>query len=221
MNVLILGATGMVGQGALRECLIDPRVTSVLTLGRSKTGQQHPKLREIAHADLLDLSAIEGQLTGLDACLFCLGVSSFGMKEEQYAKVTHDLTLSIAQTLLRLNPGLSFQYVSGANTDSTEKGSSMWARVKGRTENELLAMPFRSAYMLRPGGIVPLHGIRSKTAVYQLFYTLTKPILPLLQRSFPKYVTTTEELGRAMIVLASGQSPSRVIENLEITSLGK
>ena len=217
MNVLLLGATGMVGQGVLRECLLDPRVTSVLTLGRVVTGQRAPKLREIAQPNLFDLSAIEHELTGIDVCFFCLGVSAVGMNEEQYTRITHDLTLSVAQTLLRINPALVFLYVSGMGTDSTEHGRTMWARVKGRTENELLAMPFRRAYMVRPAAIIPLHGIRSKTAFYRIFYTLTKPIQPLLQRAFPKYITTTEELGRAMINLAAGNTPSRVIENREIT----
>jgi uncharacterized protein YbjT (DUF2867 family) len=218
MNVLLLGATGMVGQGALRECLIDPRVSSVRTLGRSKTGLHDQKLREIVATDLFHLTEVEEQLAGVDACFFCLGVSSFRMSEPDYTHVTYDLTMSIARTLLRLNPNLIFEYVSGAGTDSSEKGSSMWAKVKGRTENDLLRMPFRRAYMLRPGGIVPLHGIKSKTAVYRLVYQGMKPILPWLQRTFPKSVTSTEVLGRAMITVALGGSASRVIENRELPS---
>ncbi len=217
MKILLFGATGMVGQGALRECLLDPRVTDVLAVGRHITGQQHPKLREIAHANLYDLTGIASQLSGYDACLFCLGVSSFRMSEADYTRITYDLTLSVATTLLGANPGLVFLYVSGASTDSTEKGRTMWARVKGRTENALLRMPFRTAYMLRPAAIVPLHGIRSKTPAYRILYALTKPLLPVLRRSFPAYVTTTEELGRAMIVLAAGDTPSRIVENREIT----
>ncbi|WP_263381541.1 NAD-dependent epimerase/dehydratase family protein [Granulicella arctica] len=219
MNVLLTGATGMVGQGVLRECLLDARIDQVTTLGRSVTGQENPKLHEIAQADLFDLSGIEDQLTGIDVCFFCLGVSSFGMKEDAYTRVTHDLTMNVAQTLLRLNPGLVFEYVSGASTDSTEQGKSMWARVKGRTENELLRMPFRRVYMMRPGGIVPLHGIRSKTAMYQMVYTLMRPVAPWLQRRFPKYITTTAELGWAMIGVALSGSPSRVIENGELRGL--
>jgi uncharacterized protein YbjT (DUF2867 family) len=217
MNVLLLGATGMVGQGVLRECLLDPQVNEILTLGRSTTGQQHPKLREIAQANLLDLSAIEPQLTGFDTCFFCLGVSSFGMAEAKYTQITYDLTLSIARTLLRLNPTLRFLYVSGAGTDSAEDGRSMWARVKGRTENDLLQLGFPSAYMLRPAAIVPLHGIQSKTAVYRFLYKMIAPLLPWLQRTFPQYVTTTAELGRAMITLAASHQPSHVVENREIT----
>jgi uncharacterized protein YbjT (DUF2867 family) len=219
MNVLLMGATGMVGQGVLRECLLDAHVDRVTTLGRSVTGQQDAKLQEIAQADLFDLSGIEDRLRSVDVCFFCLGVSSFGMKEDAYKRVTYDLTLSVARTLLRLNPGLVFLYVSGASTDSSEQGKTMWARVKGRTENELLRTPFRRAYMMRPGGIVPLHGIRSKTAVYRLIYGVMGPIAPWLQRRFPKYITTTEELGRAMLAVAASGSPSRVIENTEIAGL--
>jgi hypothetical protein len=145
----------MVGQGILRECLLDARVTTVLTIGRNATGQQHAKLREITLPDLFDLAPIADRLAGYDVCFFSLGVSSVGMTEEQYTHTTYDLTLSVAHTLLDLNPALIFFYISGAGTDSTEKGRSMWARVKGRTENDLLRMPFKAAYMLRPGFIAP------------------------------------------------------------------
>lgn len=218
MRVLLFGATGMVGQGVLRECLLDARVSAVVAVGRSVTGQQHPKLSEIARADLFDLSPIEEQLKGFDACFFCLGVSSVGMNEAEYTRITHDLTLSVAGTLLRLNPGLVFEYISGMGADSTERGRQMWARVRGRTENELLGMPFRAVYVLRPAAIVPLNGVRSKTAFYQFFYSLTRPVLPLLRKLFPSYVTTTEEVGRSMIRLAAGDGPSRVLENSEIRS---
>src|ERR1700686_396699 len=147
----------MVGQGVLRECLLDPEVETVLTIGRSATAQQHEKQREIVHTDLSDLSAIEGTLSGYDACFFCLGVSAVGMKEEAYRRLTYDLTISVARILSRLNPGMTFIYVSGAGTDSTERGRTMWARVKGKTENALLQMPFKAAYMFRPGYIQPLH----------------------------------------------------------------
>ncbi|MGA7649334.1 MAG: NAD(P)H-binding protein, partial [Thermoplasmata archaeon] len=163
MKVILFGATGMVGQGVLRECLLDPQVESVLSVGRSATGQQHPKLHEVVRGSLADLASIEDQLRGYDACFFCLGMSSAGMSEDDYRRVTHDLTVAAGQTLARLDPWMTFIYVSGAGTDSTEHGRSMWARVKGRTENELLRMPFRAAYMFRPGVIRPLHGIRSKT----------------------------------------------------------
>lgn len=216
MRVLLFGATGMVGQGVLRECLLDSKVDAVLTVGRSMPGQHHAKLQEIAHADLFDLSSMEARLTGFDTCFFCLGVSSAGMAEPKYTRITYDLTLSVARTLLRLNPSLRFLYVSGMSTDSSEQGRTMWARVKGRTENELLRLGFDRAYMLRPGAIVPLHGIQSKTAVYRILYTVLRPILPWLQRTFPAYVTTTEELGRTMIAVAASGTPSRIFENREI-----
>ena len=159
MNVVLFGATGMVGQGVLRECLLDQKVQTVLSIGRSATGQAHPKLRELVRKDLLDFSPIEAQLIGFDACFFCLGVSSAGMTEEAYRRVTYDITMAAAQTLARLNPAMTFIYVSGAGTDSTERGRIMWTRVKGKTENALLRLPFKAAYMFRPAAIQPLHGI--------------------------------------------------------------
>jgi uncharacterized protein YbjT (DUF2867 family) len=202
MKVILFGATGMVGQGILRECLLDPDVQYILSIVRSPSGQQHPKLRELVHTNFFDYSAIEPQLTGYDACFFSLGVSSAGMDETKYTHLTYDLTLAAATTLARLNPNMTFLYVSGAGTDSTERGRIMWARVKGKTENDLLKLPFRAAYMFRPGFIQPLHGIRSKTKLYQFFYTALNPILPLLKSAFPKSITTTEELARAMLNVA-------------------
>ena len=219
MNVILFGATGMVGQGVLRECLLDRDIQQVLTVGRSATGQQHPKLRELTVPDLMDLTAVEPQLTGYDTCFFCTGVSSAGMTEEKYTHLTYDLTLSVAQTLARLNPTMTFLYISGAGTDSTEKGRSMWARVKGRTENALLRLPFKSAYMFRPGFIQPLHGIRSKTRLYQLLYDILAPIQPLLKGRLPKYITTTEQLGRAMITVAKDGYPKPILESLDINAI--
>ena len=181
MKVILFGATGMVGQGVLRECLLDPGVESVLAVGRSPTGQRHAKLREIVHDNFLDFSAIESQLTGFDACFFCLGVSSVGMNEERYRHLTYDITLAAATTLAKLNPGMVFIYVTGRGTDSTEQGRLMWARVKGKTENDLLKLPFKAAYMFRPAGIQPLHGIRSKTAWVQAIYVATAPLLTLAE----------------------------------------
>src|SRR5579863_720907 len=172
MNVLLFGATGMVGQGVLRECLLDPEVERVLAIGRTSCGQQHKKLRELLRKDFSDYSGVENELTGFDACFFCLGVSSAGMTEEAYRRVTYDLTLAAAQVLAKLNPDMTFIYVSGAGTDSSEHGRTMWARVKGKTENDLLRLPFHAAYMFRPGVIRPLHGIRSRTKLYRLFYLL-------------------------------------------------
>jgi uncharacterized protein YbjT (DUF2867 family) len=219
MNVILFGATGMVGQGVLRECLLDDGVRKVLTVGRAATGQQHPKLRELVHKDLFDYSAVADQLKGFDACFFCLGVSSAGMTEAQYHRVTYDLTLAAAETLVRLNPGMTFIYVSGAGTDSTERGRSMWARVKGKTENALLRLPFKSAYMFRPGGIQPLHGIKSKTPLYRILYSAAGPLLPVLKKLFPNQITTTEQVGRAMIKAARHGAGKRVLETEDINRI--
>ncbi len=219
MNVLLFGASGMVGQGVLRECLLDPEVQSVVTIGRTATGTRHPKLRQIVHPDLMEYASLEAELSGFDACFFCLGISSGGMKESDYARITYGYTLAAAEVLSRLNPQMTFTYVSGAGTDSSELGRSMWARVKGRTENALLRLPFKAAYMFRPGAIEPLHGIRSKTAAYQLFYTLFKWILPPLRQAFPNFITTTEQLGRAMLVAAKQGAPKRILESRDIVAL--
>ena len=209
----------MVGRGVLRECLLDPTVERVVTLGRSGTGQTDQKLRELIHADLFDLSPIEAQLTGFDACFFCLGVTSAGMTEQTYSRVTHDLTLSVARMLARLNPQMTFIYVSGMGTDSTEHGRSMWARVKGKTENALLGLPFKAAYMFRPAIIVPLHGVQSKTGWYRWLYVVLAPVLPLLKRALPRYVTTTEQIGRAMLRVARDGYPKSLLEGLDIERL--
>ncbi|HEY5029682.1 MAG TPA: epimerase [Candidatus Angelobacter sp.] len=219
MKVILFGATGMVGQGVLRECRLDRDVETVLTVGRSSTGQQHTKLQEIISPDLFDLSPIESRLAGYDACFFCLGVSAAGMKEDDYRRLTYDLTMSVARTLVRLNPGMTFIYVSGAGTDSSERGRMMWARVKGKTENDLLKMPFRAAYMFRPGYIQPLHGIRTKTKWYGALYAVMGPLYPLWKRLLPNYVTTTECVGRAMIRVARQGAPKRFLENRDINSL--
>lgn len=216
MNVLIFGATGMVGRGALREALLDPGVERVVTVGRRATGQQDPKLKELVVPEVADLSGIEEELTGLDACLFCLGVSSAGMAEEKYTRLTYDLTLAVANTLARLNPQMTFIYVSGAGTDSTEKGRTMWARVKGRTENALLKLSFKAAYMFRPGAIVALHGIRPSAPWMQRAYAVLGPVLPLFRRAFPNHVTTTELLGRAMLNVARTGYPTPILETRDI-----
>lgn len=216
MNVLIFGATGMVGQGVLRECLLDDRMQRVLVVGRSSLGQQHEKLREIVQQNLFDISAIGPELASMHACFFCLGISSAGMSEEKYAHVTYDLTMAVAETLARLNPAMTFVYVTGAGTDSTEKGRVMWARVKGRTENALLRLPFKAAYMFRPAAIIPLHGITSRTRWYRLLYSATRPLWPVLRRFAPNYVTTTERVGQAMINVAADGYPKRILENPDI-----
>lgn len=219
MNVLIFGATGMLGQSVLRECQLDPEVTQITTVGRTPLGTQHPKLKEIIHVDMWNYDAIEQQLTPFDACFFCLGVSAAGMTEAQYTRITYDLTLAAAATLARLNPQMTLTYVSGAATDSTEKGRIMWARVKGKTENALLALPFKAAYMFRPAGIQPLHGIQSKTPVYQVFYSLTKPALPLLHRLFPNQMMTSDVIGQAMLKVAKHGAPKRILETTDINAL--
>jgi uncharacterized protein YbjT (DUF2867 family) len=219
MKVILFGATGMVGQGVLRECLLDPDVDSVLVVGRSPTGQRHAKLREIMHSNFLDFSAIESELAGYDACFFCLGVTSVGLSEERYRHLTYDITLAAAATLVRLNPGRVFIYVTGRGTDSTARGKLMWARVKGKTENDLLKLPFKAAYMFRPAAIQPLHGIRSRTAWYQVIYDVTAPLFALLKRVAPKYVTTTEQVGRAMIKVARDGFPRPVLESEDINAV--
>jgi len=219
VKVILFGATGMVGQGVLRECLLGNDVDSVLAIGRSTAGQQHPKLQEIVRADLFDLSPIENRLSGFDACFFCLGVSAAGMSEQDYLRVTYELTISVAKTLVRLNPTMTFIYVSGAGTDSTERSRMMWARVKGKTENDLLKMPFRASYMFRPGYIQPLHGIRTKTKWYGALYAVMGPLYPLWKRLLPKYVTTTECVGRAMLNVVRHGAPKRFLENQDINGL--
>jgi uncharacterized protein YbjT (DUF2867 family) len=219
MNVIIFGVSGMVGQGVLRECLLDPDVKQVLTIVRNPTGQQHTKLRELVRTDLFDYSDIEAELTGFDACFFCLGVTSAGMTEEQYTHITHDLTLAAATTLAKLNPTMTFIYVSGSGTDGTERGRSMWARVKGKTENDLLKLPLKAAYMFRIGFVQPLHGIVSKTKLYRIFYSVLQPILPLMQRAFPSQIGTTEQVGRAMLLVAKHGFPRPVLESKDINTL--
>ncbi|MDC0747933.1 NAD(P)H-binding protein [Polyangium mundeleinium] len=216
MKVLLFGATGMVGQGVLRECLLDPDVESVLVVVRSATGQKHEKLREILHEDFTNFSAIEGQLAGYDACFFCLGVSASGMKEADYHHITYDFTMAAAETLVRVSPGMTFIYVSGGGTDSTERGPWMWARVKGKTENALLRLPFKASYMFRPGYIQPRHGIVSKTRLYRIGYAIMGPLFPVWRRIAPKYMITTEDVGRAMLQVARHGADRRVLENHEL-----
>jgi len=221
MKVLLLGATGMVGQGVLRECLLADDVTEVVALGRTPTGQQHPKLHDLVHADLFDCHAVEAQLSGFDAGFFCIGVTSSGMAEAEYARLTHDLTLAVAQTLARLNPSMCFVYVSGAGADSSETSTTMWKRVRGRLENALQRLPFKAVYVFRPGIIQPLHGIRSKTVAYRWFYALSRPLLPLLRALMPTVVLSTEVVGRAMLAVARYGAPKPVLEAADISALGR
>jgi uncharacterized protein YbjT (DUF2867 family) len=223
VKVILLGATGMVGQGVLRECLADPGVTAVVTIGRAATSHTDPKVMDRVVADLLapaSLAPHAADLADATTCFFCLGVSSAGMTEAAYTKVTYDLTLAIATQLAR--PTMTFIYVSGEGTNA--KGRSMWARVKGRTEDALLALPFRAAYMFRPGFIQPLHGIVSKTRLYRVLYAITAPLYPLWRRLFPGLVTTTELVGQAMLRAARADAPaagSRILATRAINALAR
>ena len=216
MNVVIFGASGMVGQGVLLECLRDERVARVLVIGRSTAGRPHARLQELLMPDLFNIAAYGEQLDHLDACFFCLGVSSGGTSEENYRRLTHDLTIAVARELAARNPRMCFIYVSGAGTDSTTRGRVTWARVKGATENALLAMPFRSAYMFRPGAIRPLDGIRSKTRAYRILYMFAGWLFPLLHLLFPRSIVTTREIGRAMLSVARDGWPHQVLEPKDI-----
>jgi uncharacterized protein YbjT (DUF2867 family) len=215
MKVIMLGATGMIGQGVLRECLLDASVTSVLSIGRSTTGKQDPKLREIVLGDLSDLSSIESDLAGYQACFYCLGISSLGITEPAYRKITYDMPMAAAQTLARLSPDLTFIYVSGSGADTSEDGSVMWARVKGAAENALSRLPLKT-YVFRPAFVQPLNGVVSKTKWINALYALFRPFTPLLMRLMPNYSSTTTDIGRAMIAVACKGYPVRLLESPEI-----
>ena len=215
MRVILFGATGMVGQGVLRECLRDDAIEAVLSVSRTSTGQKHPKLRELIRKDLFDFDAAGDDLQGYDACFFCLGVSSAGMSDADYSRLTYDLTLGWAKVLARVNPAMTFVYVSGAGTG----GKAMWAQVKKRTEDALLAL-FPSAYMFRLGVLRPMHGEVSKSRWTRIGYAVLRPLLPLVQAIAPGAVTTTEELGRAMIRTARQGAPKRVLESRDLRALG-
>jgi uncharacterized protein YbjT (DUF2867 family) len=219
MNAIIFGATGMIGQGVLRECLLDPGVKLVKTIGRTATGVQNAKLRDIVHKDLWNYAAVEPELSNLDACFFCLGIASAGMTESDYERVTYGIAIAAARTLVRLNPNMTFVFVSGAGADSSEKGRIMWARIKGKTENALLRLPFKAVYVFRPGFIQPLHGIQSRTRLYRVFYVLLNPLLPLLRTAFPNFVLTTEIIGRAMLKAARSGAPKAILESKDINAL--
>ena len=220
MRVLLFGASGMVGQGVLRECLLAEDVTEVLAVVRSSIDTSQQKVRELPLHDFQDFEPVADAMTGFDACFFCLGVSSAGMKEAEYTRVTFDTTLAAARVLARVNPAMVFVYVSGEGTDSSEVGRVMWARVKGRTENALRSLPFRAVYLFRPGYIQPMHGIRSKTRLYRMVYLLVSPLFPVLRMVAGGHVTTTEEVGRAMLRVAREGSEQRVLGNREIAALG-
>ena len=221
MKVILFGGTGMVGQGVLRVCLHDAGVEMVLLVVRNTSGVKNDKVREIVHSDFYNFGPIEDALTGYDTCFFCLGVSSAGMAEGRYSRLTYDLTLAAAQVLVRQNPAMTFLYISGAGTDSTERGRMMWARVKGKTENALLSLPFRACYVLRPGYIQPVDGVQSKTRLYRQLYIVVAPLYPLMKRFFPNQVMTSAELGRAMIHVARYGESKHVLEARDITSIAR
>lgn len=217
IRAIITGATGMVGEGVLHECLQHPDVEQVLVINRKPGGVSHPKLREIIQADFMNLTSIESQLSGYNACFFCLGVSSVGMKEPEYRRLTYDLTLYVAQTLSNLNPGMTFGYISGAATDSTEKGNSMWARVKGATENALMRLPFKKAYMFRPGFMKPTEGLKN-TLVY---YKYISWLYPIGRALYPAGFSTLQELALAMINSVRVGYDKPVLEVKDIVNLAK
>jgi uncharacterized protein YbjT (DUF2867 family) len=215
IRAIITGSTGMVGEGVLLECLNHEDVEKVLIINRKAAGFSHPKLQEVVHGDFMNLPSIETHLAGFNACYFCLGISSIGMNETQYSKVTHDLTMHVANTLLKLNPDMTFCYVSGSGTDSTENGKSMWARVKGKTENDLIRLGFRNAYAFRPGFMKPTQGAKNTLGIYKYVNWL----FPVLQKVFPKFVCTLAEVGQAMIKVVQNQPPKKVLEVTDIVKI--
>lgn len=221
MKVIITGSTGMVGKGVLLICLEDPRVTEVLAVNRQNLEIKHSKLKELIIKDFYTPANYAADLKGYDACFFCLGVSSVGMNETDYSKVTYDLTMGFANAFLEQNSKSGFIYVSGTGTDSTEKGRTMWARVKGKTENALLAMDFSKAFMFRPGFIQPMRGIKSKTRLYQSLYNVVSPMYPVLNRLFPKFVTNTDKVGMAMLNAMSKGYDKKWLENRDINKLAE
>ena len=222
MNILIFGATSLVGQGVLRECLLDPEVQQVLTIGRSagqnRTGIDSPKLHELVHPNLWDYSTIETSLSNIHACFFCLGVTSTGMTEPEYERVTCGIPVAAAETLARLNPKMTLIFVSAVGAGRSEKGRVMWARTRGKAENAILRLPFRG-YVFRPATIEPSRGEQSRTTSYRILYTMTKLILPLLRKMFPGLVTNTEQIGRAMLSIAKRRISKRILESKDINKV--
>jgi uncharacterized protein YbjT (DUF2867 family) len=218
MKVVLFGSTGMIGQGALRECLLNPEVTDVLAVVRKAELKPHPKLRELVHADFLDFGPVADALTGYDACLWCLGITSAGLSEADYTRITYGYTMAAATVLAERNPKMTFIFVSGASTDAN--GKAMWARVKGKAENGVAALPFKAAYMFRPAFIQPKHGIVSKTKSYRILYVLFAPFVPLLKLLLPSKMTTTEILGRALLAVAKSGAGKMVLESPDINAIG-
>ena len=221
IKAIIFGASGMVGRGVLLECLDCGDVESVLIVNRESIGINHAKLKEVIHKDFLNYDAIEEQLKGFNACFWTLGISAIGLSEEKYKQITYDFTLKAAKTIIKLNPETTFCYVSGAGTDSTEKGRSMWARVKGKTENDIMKLPFKGSYVFRPGYIQPMRGVKSKTGWYNTMYVLFKWLYPLFKTLFPGMVTTTINFGKAMIKCAKDGYSQQILNSKDINSLSK
>ncbi|QYY33975.1 NAD(P)H-binding protein (plasmid) [Cupriavidus pinatubonensis] len=221
MKVIIFGASGMVGQGVLRECLQAPDVQAVLVVGRSRLSLDHPKLRQLVQADLFDYSGVEDQLAGYDACFFSLGVSTSETDEAGFVRINHDLPLAAGRALVRRNPDMLFVYVSGGGTDTTEQGPVMWARVKGKTENSLRRLGFRGVYLFRPGFIVPMHGERSRTRMLRLLYIWFGWAFALLRRLMPGTILDTERMGQAMLEAARHGDGTHIAESAEIHQLAR
>jgi uncharacterized protein YbjT (DUF2867 family) len=217
VRAILFGGTGMVGEGVLHEALNDPAVESILVIGRRTCNVKHEKLTEILHNDFYDYAAIESQLKEYNACFFCLGVTSVGKNENDYRRLTYDLTMAAAKTLVRLNPDMVFCYVSGAGTDSTEQGRTMWARVKGKTENDLIKLPFKAVYAFRPGFIKPTPGLKNSLTISKII----APLYPVLSLLVPKFVCTLEDVGHAMISVAEKDYTTRILECVDITRIGK
>jgi len=217
IRAIITGATGMVGEGVLHECLQSDEVESVLVLSRKPCGVSHPKLKEVLHENFFDLSPVEGELINYNACFFCLGVSSIGMNEAKYTHLTHTLTMNVANTLCRLNSGMTFCYISGAGTDSSEKGNIMWARVKGKTENDLVKLPFKQVFNFRPGIIKPTKGLKNTLR----FYKYLGWLFPFINLFFSKHICTLRELGLAMIHAATKGYNKQILEVKDIVALSK
>lgn len=221
MKVVIFGASGMVGQSILRECLLDSQISSILTVGRSALATRQPKHQHLTHANFLDFTPLEKDLKGFDACFYCLGIASAGLTEAAYKKITCDYTLAAAKTFLTVNPRIAFVFISGAGADSSESGCIMWARIKGKTENALFAMQFASVYAIRPAFIQPLHGITSRTRLYRVLYRVFWPFMPFIRLFAPNSIITTQALGKVMIRIARDGAPKRLLESRDIVSLAK
>ena len=220
-KVIITGATGMVGKGVLLECLDHDSISEVLVIGRNPLGMKHPKLKELIHSDFTNLVEVKDKLLGYDACFYCLGISAAGLKEEQYKRITYEFTLALAKTLFKINPKMTFNYVSGEGTDTSEKGKMMWARVKGKTENDLLNLGFKQSFMFRPGAIIPLRGIKSKTKSYQFMYDYFLWLVKIIKLIAPNSVVSTSQIGLAMINSMLNGYPDKILRPKDILKLSK